>query len=250
MNDDDTKGAPQGKGGIGALALFQAGDGPGAWKKLQALGDRVREPDHIDEAREVAALTMKAARASLETIVQRLKETGYRFAWPDGVLLPPPKDIEAKLDELEAEVGALPLSLRAAITHIGEFNLLGDHPSWPKTANLRLRPPPSESDVWFTDPLALGSIELMLDDAIEGGVRDAVTFSGDDYTKAAYSGGIYQMRTPCLAADAVIKGHTKGLTFVEHLRIGLQNGGFAGFAGLADAPRDYIDGLVKGCAIF
>jgi hypothetical protein len=232
---------------LGALALLKSGDSAGAWQKLGALGERVREPEHLGEAREVAAATMRIARANLETIVSRLRASGYRFLRPNSALLPPPPDAAAKLDEIEAAVGPLPLSLRAAFEHLGVVDLVGDHPSWPKSANVKLRSVRAESEVWFNDALMLVPIDAILEDVFEQGVGKTIGFAGDDYTKAGYSGGLHAVAMPCPLADGAIAGHVGGLTFLDHLRLGLRHGGFPGFAGIADAPRDYLEMLVHGC---
>ncbi len=242
------KSAAKTKKPSGALAALDAGDGPGAWSRLLALGDDVRRPPHAGEAREVAHRTMIAARACLERIVERLAKSGYRFVRPDHALTAPPAGVRDQLDELESLVGALPLSLRAAYEHLGAIDLRGDHPAWPRSADVGLRPAASERDVWLTDPLVLVPVAAILDDVEEGSRAPFhLAFAGDPLTKAGYSGGTYQVTLPCLAADAVVEGEAHGRTFVEHLRVALRNGGFAGFEGMRDAPRPLLDALVAGC---
>ena len=228
----------------GAPAAAEKGHGIDVWRGLLALGAGVREPRHVDAARVVARATMLAARDDLARIVERLGRSGYRFLEPARVLVPPPADVLERLDELEAIAGRLPLSLRAAYEILGAYDLRGDHPEWPRSANVRLRPAASDLEMWLTDPLVLKPLAGALEEARawRGQLNPfSLGFAGDPLTKAGYSGGVYGVTVPCLDADAIIEGEAKGRTFVEHLRTALANGGFAGFESMPDRPRALID---------
>ena len=151
------------------LARYQQGEHEAVWRDLVALGARVREPAVRDDARAVAAETMRRVRHNLELLVPRLREIGFEFASPDDALRPPEPRTLAILDELERTVGPVPLSLRAFFEIVGSVCLMGSHPSLstytapPDPADMirRVRgaldgdaaaaPPPPAPDV---DPLA------------------------------------------------------------------------------------------------
>jgi hypothetical protein len=233
---------------LGALEAFQAGRCDEAWKRLTDLGEAVREPAHLQEAREVARLTMVRARDNLQTIAERLRKAGYQFRHPGHVFVPPPADIARKVDELEAITGTLPIALRAAFEHLGAWLLNGDLPSWPKTANVELRPAASEKEAWLTDPFMMSPIRPILDDT-EGWNRRgffSVDFAADPLLKAGFSGGTYSILVPNAAADAPIEGHPHHHSFVQHLRTCLRYGGFAGWQSIPDRPAQLIDELTAG----
>ena len=61
------------------LERYRNGEYQQVWRDLVALGDRVRDPEHFDAAREVAAETMRRARHNVELILSRLEKLGYEF---------------------------------------------------------------------------------------------------------------------------------------------------------------------------
>lgn len=188
---------------------------------------------------------MLQARKSLENIVSRLEKSGYVFAYPKYVALPPPQNIRDQINELESIVGTMPLSIRTAFEYLGSWNLMGQHPDWPKSANIKLRPIKNENDIWFTDPFVFTTIETILEDT-EGWDRIEkfpLTFSGDAMTKAAYSGGIYSILIPCVANDAPIIGANNQRLFIEYLQLSLNYGGFAGFEEIQEKPQVFLDQL-------
>ena len=61
------------------LRRYLAGEHAAVWAEMMALGPRVREASHIDDARAVARETMRRARHNVELIIQRLDQIGYQF---------------------------------------------------------------------------------------------------------------------------------------------------------------------------
>ena len=61
------------------LRRYQAGEHEAVWAELMALGAKVREAPHFDDAWAVARETMRRARHNVEHIIRRLDELGYRF---------------------------------------------------------------------------------------------------------------------------------------------------------------------------
>lgn len=187
------------------------------------------------------------ARSNLEQIVNNLQKSGYRFAYPDYMYLPPQKDIRDQIHQLETIIGPLPVFIKLAFEFLGSFNLIGDHPEWPKTGNIKLRSVEKEEDVWFTDPFVFASIDLILDDTEgwDGKENFALSFSGDSMTKAGYSGGLYSVMMPSKEDDPYIAGNEENLSFMEYLHLSLFYGGFAGFKKIPERPQDFINNIIK-----
>ena len=61
------------------LERYQAGDRVAVWDDLMALGDGVRHDLYYQDARAVAAETMRRARHNVEELIRRLESMGYRF---------------------------------------------------------------------------------------------------------------------------------------------------------------------------
>jgi hypothetical protein len=100
------------------------------WADLFALGARVREPGHYDEALAVARETMTRARTNIELLVPRLQSLGYQFAEPARVFVPPDEDFLGLVTEVERRAGPLPVSLRAWCEVVGDVNFMGAHPKF------------------------------------------------------------------------------------------------------------------------
>lgn len=79
------------------------------------------DSDGWGEAHSVTAMTMRRARDNVERVLELLSVAGYQFAPGEGLPTyePPHPDVVEHLDELEAEVGVLPLALRGSSTWAG-----------------------------------------------------------------------------------------------------------------------------------
>jgi hypothetical protein len=98
------------------LERYENGDHQAVWRELVALGVNAHEPANLSDAQAVAHTTMRRARQNVQRLIERLRDVGFRFD-SDG---PPmrslrPDAIDA-LNRLEADVAALPLSIRAFLT--------------------------------------------------------------------------------------------------------------------------------------
>ena len=85
------------------LRRYQAGEHEAVWADMLALGPRVRDAAHLEDALAVARETMRRARHNVELIVQRLDEIGYRF-WngKQGKAAGPPRRITFGAKVIEA----------------------------------------------------------------------------------------------------------------------------------------------------
>jgi hypothetical protein len=159
----------------------------------------------------VAALTMQRARQNVELLLDLLRTDNYEFApGADMVVFEPPEArITARLEELEATTGPLPLALRAWYEHVGR--VLAEYRDW--QADQRTQ-------------------------------RDRGAFTIDlapDYLhKANVSGGPpYSMAVPSLAADGLLLWERHQTTLVNYLRICFRWAAFPGW------DRGQLDGWAQ-----
>jgi hypothetical protein len=237
------------------LRRYEAGDRVQVWTEMLGLGPEIRADARAwDEAVKVARLTMQRVRANVELLRDLLPEAGYVFAPDEGlpVFEPPPEDTSSQLDELEAEVGRLPLALRCWLEQVGQVNLVGAHPGWGYD---------------YGDPLVVQApVDYVLAEyagwAADRGTKwdrgsFTVDLAPDDLHKANISGGPpYAMAVPNAAVDGVLLWEQHQTTFVNYLRIcfrwggfpGWDRGGLDGWAAPAGPPppvlREFADSLL------
>ena len=132
------------------------------------------------------------------------------------------------LDGLEAEIGLLPLSLRAWFEQVGQVNLNGSHPDWtveyPFPDPLVVEAPVdyvrSEYEAWSSDR----GTEW------DSGSTFALPIAPDYLHKANLSGGMpYGLAVPNPAADGLVLWELHQTTFVNYLRIAFAAGGMPGW---------------------
>src|SRR3712207_4279125 len=71
---------------------------------------------------------MRRVRRNVEIVTDRLRALDYDFTQPTDAFVPPPDDVAAQLDALDAELGPLPVSLRAFYETEGSVCGMGSHP--------------------------------------------------------------------------------------------------------------------------
>jgi hypothetical protein len=239
----------------GALPRFDryvAGEHEAVWAELVALGPRVREDPEAADALAVAYETMRRVELNVRTVIERLRGIGYLFlpqekgvsSWISRMRcgrddsahahVSPTARARAQRVSLEKSVGALPLSLRAFYEVVGAVNLIGEHPT--------VAPP---AGAIATDPLVVYGLDDALQqvDAMDAEERDAIWIAPDDLHKAGTSGGDpYAIAVPDLRADGELLDERHNLLFVQYLRLCFRFGGFPGYDGQEDLPRE-IDQL-------
>jgi len=98
------------------LRRYESGEHAAVWADMMALGPRVREAPHRDDAWAVACETMRRARHNVELIVRRLDQLAFSF-W-DGAQGPrrgPPRKLP--FGDREVEGASLDLLLAAMFAH-------------------------------------------------------------------------------------------------------------------------------------
>jgi hypothetical protein len=256
------------------LERYVAGEYEQVWANLLTLGPHVREESVYADALAVAQETMRRVRRTFETLIPRLEAAGYQFgyAWaqgqefpsapPDPVFAPPPPQVAPLLAELEAQVGALPLSLRAFYEVVGSVNFVGE----PPPAWSTWRTVPDGLDALYVYPLA-GTLEdtsswedqygemteqewnlpaLDEEDPCDARAYAALAhdcwlapIAPDEWFKYNISGcGAYEIATPNPAADARLLTERHRTTFVNYVRMCLCWAGFPKLEQVAHVPSE------------
>jgi hypothetical protein len=203
---------------------YMAGEYEQVWRELVALGAAVRDEPVYSDAHAVARETMRRVRHNIELIVVRLRERYFKFKDPYHVLVPPPQNMSALLDEIENQIGLLPLSVRAWWEVVGKVDLRLKN--YPLRVIGRYRP--------HFDPLMTDPFEYVFEDLRTIQYSKYVVLGPDIFTKEDASGDVYSIKMEN-AADAemdsaapFVYGNVK---FVPYLRITLLKwGGFPGFS--------------------
>jgi hypothetical protein len=217
------------------LDRYHAGRHAEVWEELTALGADVRTPGLLDEARAVAAETMRRAKVNVERLCVLLPETGWDFAAPRrgapgdlAVLGPPAPAIRSQLLRLADGVGGpLPLSLEAWWLEVGSVSLM--------------RQPGHNGFDQYPDPLVVTPIEDVLEEldewAGDGNFRSMMPIfpapiAPDAYHKEGVSGGAqYVILLPNEGADApLLNMGDEPLPFVQYLRKSFRWGGLPGLS--------------------
>lgn len=220
------------------LDRYESGQRAAVWTEMIGLGDWTRnDADAWADARQVAALTMQRARHNIEVLIANLQTAGYRFT-PGAELEvwePPTSDISAELDDLEAEIGLLPLALRAWYEQVGQVNLVGRHPAWPN------------DDL---DPLVVyAPIDFIRSEFRDwqetrgtpwsSGRQFTIDIAPDRLHKADISGGPpYGITVPDRAADSLVLFEEHQTTFSNYLRIAFHWAGMPGLGRPGAPPCD------------
>ncbi len=228
------------------LDRYLAGEHERVWEELLSEGAGIREDVLYVDALNVAHETMRRVSANCQTIVARLSSMGYRFdLYPDQTrrastpFKKPLAGINGRIDAIERWEGSgpVPLSLRAFWEIVGQVDLIGFHPGWPR----------------MLDPLVVDSPESAPFDHkewisfVQEGDPEAgpfrISLAPDVYHKDNYSGGEpYAMAVPNPGIDGLFEFERHETTFVNYLRLCFRYGGFLGIEALGrEAPAGLLD---------
>ena len=196
------------------------------WEELYTLGPTVRNADVYADAEAVATETMRRVRYNIEAIIPRLEELGYQFGYewtwgspmtssfwverqPARTTSPAP-DIAAQIERFEAQVGLLPLSLKAFYREVGGVNFVGSHPAWERLLdpqNTLGMEAAAKLDPLFVWNFTEDSVEDWSSSPKE--VSYHAILAPDRYFKYDISGsGPYWMEVPNAAADGMLHDET------------------------------------------
>jgi hypothetical protein len=223
------------------LKRYQAGQYEQVWAELVTLGGQVREPAILPDAQAVARETMTRVATNIDRIIEALQTLNYRFSPPEEPRRKPAPNVEEALDHLEAEIGVLPLALRAWYECVGSVDFIGHFPRWlndphyqpPEPGEIASEterelsplPWPAQGFSPYTDALMVFPFEELQERNLwhpgpHGPARHQATSLaeiGDWYKesymeigvdfvhKAGFSGGqFYSMQVPDASADGII----------------------------------------------
>lgn len=218
---------------------YRSGSRFAVWQELRRLGDRVRDPEYIPEARAVCDEMARRARHNVELLVERLTSQGYAFQRntdshePMAGFIPATSDAEDLVEWLDHQpFGPIPLTVSSWIRLVGDVWFVGTHPDW------------EESDE--ADPLVIqlegshypgSSMRDFMTDEYEDWQRwtaqepqEAGAFvleaAPDRLHKANISGGQpYGFYLPDRCADGLFRAEVD-IPFVQYLNLVFANGGF------------------------
>lgn len=162
---------------------------------------------------------------ALQVLVDRLRHHGYKFASPTKTLPGPELTVDASIQRIQTEIGAVPYALVQFWKKIGSVDLCGSHPDW--------------NGCEYPDPLviepasqAVAELQEFLDDREERMRHDfpyVIPISADDYHKENVSGGMwYNVDCPATADNPIINDERHQLPLLDYLELALSMGGFLG----------------------
>ncbi len=227
------------------LERYRAGEREQVWAEMCACGALVREEPLFGAARAGARETMQRAKSNVERVVTRLRQIGYRFAFPDEAYVPAGQEAQHQIAELEMRVGTLPLSLRAWYEIVGSVNLMGAYPGLDFYSDKSGLVPDK-----YPDPLVILPIEAAFDEYQNAARDDDAPFflplAPDKFHKENVSGGSpYGIEIPSLAIDAPLENERHHTTFVDYLQICFRWGGFPGWARYPERPDGILQNLAR-----
>jgi len=230
------------------------------WSCLVSQSFRLHEPGFRAEVFQFASRIMGRAKVLLEEIIDNLLTEGYRFVEPNKVHQAPDSDLWDWIREYEEGGIYLPVSLQAWLAVVGNVDLRGTHPSWPKPGYV-FDEMPATSDVLYTDPLVVdvsGDYVAYLRREWETNIRDEgsenvgpflVAISPDHIHKANVSGGPpYEVPAQTPAVDSLLYNERHCTSFTDYIRIALRWGGFPGLEYSPD-KEDVTKGISRGISI-
>jgi hypothetical protein len=214
------------------VARYEAGHHDAVWKKLRDLGAGVRHGEALEEATAVARQTIKRFADDLDTIVERLRKSGYVLASPESAVRRAAPDAAKKIAALEKRLGGpLPLALRAFYEVFDSIDLREE--TEPGTA--------WDSpflELGRSDPLVIIPIAQLTVEAKDAGARDGT--EAEVYlapTKAKKFDPDQEEVDDCplhvvlpdAGADARLRmWGQRERWFVDYLRVAVIGGGFVG----------------------
>ncbi|PIE17779.1 MAG: hypothetical protein CSA65_07715 [Proteobacteria bacterium] len=240
------------------IERYEAGETVEVWQELIDADAAVRQSggEVAAQARGVAERAMRRVRGNVELLIGRLEELGYRFSRREAAITAPAADTDALVEQVEAQIGPLPLALVAFYRQIGEIDLRGELPAWePPGAWADGAPLAGVADDarCYADPLVVPPLRALVDQleelaeelaALEPEEALLIGFSGDALAKREGddAGGLYGILLPDPAFDTDLEAHG-ATTFGDYLRDALRWSGFPGWIHYAEPPLETIEAL-------
>ncbi len=174
-------------------------------------------------------------------IVQSLDDAGYRFVFPDEVLVPPEPEAADWIATYRERSVHIPIALEAWCLEVGSINLMGSHPDWGQSGYAfenRSGEYPLITDP-FVCELSASYIDYLYDEWLSTDSEDRDPFrldiSPDHLHKANISGGPpYQLDTYKPEVDPLVFNQRFCASLVGSIRYAIRWRGFPGFEYIAN----------------
>ena len=226
------------------------------WGVYLSQSHRLYEPDFRNEVLAFARARFARAATNIDRLVNVLTREGYRFVEPQRVHTAPEAETQEWIQEMERKQVYLPISLQAWMLEVGSVNLMGSHPSWPKTGYAFEN---ETNDVTYADPLVVEASQSYLQslhdewlaEVDESGAEEVgpfkVDFAPDYIHKANISGGApYAVQVAGPVVDALVLNERGCVSFMRHIREAFLWAGFPGFAYQAEPVAGFVARLRAG----
>lgn len=229
------------------------------WGVYSGQSHRLQDPTFRTEVLAFARTQFARAAANIERLIEVLGREGYRFAEPELVRIAPEAGTEDWIVEMEQRSVYLPISLQAWMLEVGSVNLMGSHPSWPKTGYAF---DDETNDVTYADPLVVEASqsyvqylhEEWLAAVEELGAAEigpfTIHFAPDYIHKSNVSGGAaYAVQAVVPAVDALVLNERGCVSFMRHIREAVWWAGFPGFAYQGEPAVGFVSRLRGGLEV-
>ena len=219
------------------LERYQQGDTHRVYEEIEQLGPDAMERKDFVKIEAVVTETMNRVAYNLDVIYRGLLDEKYCF--PKNIrfdfehpVLKPQQGVNRLIQKLEKSVrkyGSIPLSLKLFYQIVGSCNLAWDYESI------------SEIPWEGADPIQIGPITDLLSEIKEmdeEDIEDGLPVSADYLHKDNISGGPqYRIElTERPQVDSRFLNEEHNTTFINYLRIALDNCGFSRAQAVRDLP--------------
>lgn len=96
------------------------------WSELLKLGGKIFEKHILSDALSVTYEFIDRVYFNLSVLHEQLQDIGYKFAKPNAVLVDASENVKIKIDEIEKNIGFLPLVAKAFYEKIDSVNFSQD----------------------------------------------------------------------------------------------------------------------------
>lgn len=213
------------------------------WAIMAGQDYKLDDPDFRNEVLAIARQMMRQAGNKFETIIERLSREGYRFVNHTGPITRPESNVPEWIDQYHDRGVHIPVILEAWLMEVGNINLMGSHPDWPRPGYI------FEEDKATVDPLRTDAfvceitsdyVDYLYEEwqslAPEERPPFRIDFSPDHLHKANISGGMpYQVDTNRKTVDSLVLNERHCMSFLGYIRLALSWQGFPGFEDIDNA---------------
>lgn len=208
-------------------------------------------PNGRKRARRSVRNLMRRFGWNISLLANRLRESGYRFVFPEHAYVPLSSDQASSIVDYQVQSGwNFPVSLTAFLHEIGSVNFMGTHPFWSKTGYY-FEDVDRKTPYTLSDPLVV-DVEMMIQLFSSPEQCDSlrIEVAPDFHHKSGVSGGGAQaLNFGNNEVEATIEdsdGDGNDLCFVRFLDNACFWCGFPGLAYYDDNSHEFLEELRRG----